>query len=122
MNLLARVLNVMVPVFIGVCGQIFLKLGMSAVGPLKTQPVWQYFFKAFLNWQVLCGFSLYFLSSLFWMLVLSKEDLSFAYPLLSVGYVLILLFSFLIFKEHVSFVRWFGVLVIIFGVILISRS
>ena len=112
----------MVPVFIGIFGQLFLKAGMTTVGVMGSMPLLEYFIKAFTNIKVLTGFSLYFLSSLFWMLVLAKIDLSYAYPLLSVGYIVILVASSLLFKEHISMVRWTGALVIMLGVVLISRS
>jgi len=117
-----RVMNVMVPVLIGILGQLFLKYGMTRVGSFGNMPVLEYFFRAFTNIPVLIGFFLYFVSSLFWMIVLSREQLSFAYPLLAVGYVIVVIASIFLFKEHVSFIRWLGVFVIILGVILISRS
>lgn len=116
---------VLVPVLIGVVGQVFLKQGMSEVGKFNISAVGMIlpqFIKAFMNPWVLCGFALYFLSSLFWMMVLSRVELSVAYPLLSLGYVFVLLASWVLFKEPVSAVRWSGVLVIMLGVTLISRS
>jgi multidrug transporter EmrE-like cation transporter len=116
---------VLVPVLIGVLGQIFLKKGMSEVGQFNVssaQVILPQFIKAFTNLWVLSGFAFYFLSSLFWMMVLSRVDLSVAYPLLSLGYVFILIASWLFFKESVSLIRWTGVLVIMSGVVLISRS
>ncbi|GBR75456.1 transporter EamA family [Candidatus Termititenax persephonae] len=119
------ILLVLVPVLIGVVGQLFLKKGMSLVGQfdfgLAAQIVPQ-FVRAFTNPWVLAGFIFYFVSSLFWMIVLSRVDLSFAYPLLSLGYAVVLLASFFFFREPVSAVRWLGVLVIMLGVTLISRS
>ncbi len=122
MLMFLRVWNVFIPVSIGIVGQLFMKVGMSRVGEMGATPVFQYFFKVFTNLHVLVGLSFYFMSSLFWMMVLAKEDLSFAYPLLSMGYVLVLLASVFVFKEDVSLIRWSGALVIIAGVILISRS
>lgn len=116
---------VLVPVLIGVVGQIFLKYGMAQVGKFSFESaahILPQFVRAFSNIWVLTGFAFYFLSSLFWMIVLSKVDLSIAYPLLSMGYVFVLLASWLLFKEPVTLVRWAGVLVIMFGVTLISRQ
>jgi len=116
---------VMVPVLIGVIGQILLKKGMLAVGQFDFSAASQLlpqFIRAFLNPYVFMGFVFYFLSSLFWMVVLSKVELSVAYPLLSLGYVFVLLASWFLFREPVSLIRWLGVLVIICGVTLVSRS
>jgi len=116
---------VMVPVLIGVIGQILLKKGMLAVGQFDfaaTDQLLPQFIRAFLNPYVFMGFVFYFLSSLFWMVVLSKVELSVAYPLLSLGYIFVLLASWFLFREPVSPIRWLGVLVIICGVTLVSRS
>ncbi|MDR2431809.1 MAG: EamA family transporter [Candidatus Margulisbacteria bacterium] len=114
---------VLAPVLIGIVGQILLKKGMLVVGQFDfaAQLIPQ-FVRAFLNPYVLLGFVFYFLSSLFWMIVLSRVELSIAYPMLSLGYIFVLCASFFLFKEPVSAVRWLGVLVIVCGVTLISRS
>ena len=119
------VLLVLVPVLIGVIGQLLLKKGMSAVGQFDFTDAGRIipqFYTAFTNPWVFAGFVFYFVSSLFWMIVLSRVELSVAYPLLSLGYVFVLLASFFLFNETVSPVRWLGVLVIMLGVTLISRS
>ena len=122
---LQTVLMVLVPVLIGVVGQILLKKGMSEVGQFDFGAISQIlpqFIRAFLNPYVFMGFVFYFLSSLFWMIVLSKVQLSVAYPMLSLGYVFVLIASWFLFKEPVTVIRWLGVLVIMLGVTLISRS
>ena len=119
------VLLVLVPVLIGVIGQLLLKKGMSMVGQFDFADVGQIipqFYRAFTNLWVFAGFVFYFVSSLFWMIVLSRVELSVAYPLLSLGYVFVLLSSFFLFGENISAMRWAGVLVIMLGVTLISRS
>ena len=42
--------------------------------------------------------------------------------MLSLGYILVLLFSALILKEPVSAVRWIGALVVVLGVFMITRT
>lgn len=116
---------VLVPVLIGVIGQILLKKGMLEVGKFdfgSLSGLIPQFIKAFSNLYVLSGFFFYFISSLFWMIVLSKVDLSVAYPLLSLGYVFVLCASWLLFHEPVTLIRWAGVIVIMTGVTLISQT
>ena len=67
------------------------------------------------------GLVLYAVSVINWVVVLGKLDLSVAYPLMSIGYIFTLLLGAWLFKEPVSFTRIAGVLVIIFGVVLITR-
>ena len=66
--------------------------------------------------------ALYGVSAMIWTVVLSKLDLSLAYPMVSMGYVLVVFLSWLILKEPVSLLRIAGLAVICCGVLLISRS
>ena len=59
---------------------------------------------------------------LFYLVAISKLDLSMAYPMVSLNYAIILFISRIFFKENVTPLRWLGVVFIIFGVFLISRS
>lgn len=52
--------------------------------------------------------------------VLGDLDLSLAYPTVSVGYVLVIILSRVLFKESVSFTRWGAVAIICMGVILVG--
>lgn len=69
-------------------------------------------------------FGLLFLvsSSFFWLIAISKEDLSLAYPMISMGYVLVAVLSFLLFNDNLSLHRLLGIFVIVGGVFLMSRT
>lgn len=56
------------------------------------------------------------------MLVLSWADYSFVMPFIAVAYALVPLFGYLFLRERVTPARWFGIVLIVFGVILISRT
>jgi drug/metabolite transporter (DMT)-like permease len=109
-------------VLLAVTGQLLMKRGMVLFG---TFPANQLLFKLipmFMNPYVFFGFAAFGLSSLFWLIVLSRMELSLVYPLVSVAYVIVALFSYFVFKENVTLIRWVGVAVIMLGVFLISRS
>ena len=57
-----------------------------------------------------------------WLLGLQKLELSYAYPLVSFGYVLVNLLSAFFFHERVDRNRWLAVAVICVGVVLIAGS
>lgn len=57
-----------------------------------------------------------------WLLALSKLNISYAFPLLSAGYVFVALLARSCLGEVVSARRWFAIAVICFGVVLIARS
>jgi drug/metabolite transporter (DMT)-like permease len=123
-NTLKNFILVMAPISIGIVAQILLKTGMLQIGKFSVEisKLFMTFVGIFLNPFVLVGMFLYFAASLLWLIVLSRIDLSFAYPLLSIGYIFIVLYSDIVLKEEVSLVRWAGVLTICLGVFLISRS
>lgn len=57
-----------------------------------------------------------------WVLALSRIDLSYAFPLLSAGYILVALLSRFILKESLSWRRWLAIGVISVGVCIIAIS
>ena len=111
-------------VILGVCGQLLLKHGMSS-DPDRVDrfvEIVPRLVKAFLSPVVLAGFTLYFLSAALWLIVLTRNELSYAYPMLSMGYVLVVFLSWMLFGEAVTRTRLLGTLVVVFGVYLISRT
>ncbi len=71
---------------------------------------------------IILGFLCYGASSLLWLDVLSKLDISLAFPLVSLTYVITLFVGGLFFNEVITLTRVLGVLVIIGGVALVARS
>jgi multidrug transporter EmrE-like cation transporter len=71
---------------------------------------------------VVLGFALYLLSALSWLIILSRVDLSFAYPLISIGYILIMVLSRFMFNEQLTTLRVAGTLMVCAGVFVISLA
>ncbi len=111
-------------VILNVAGQLSLKYGMSQFGnfslSLSTLP--PVFLKAATNLNVLLGLVCYGLGFLVWLIVLAKAEVSYAYPLISLGYVFTAILARVMFGESVSFTRMAGILVTCVGVFLIARS
>jgi len=104
-------------------GQLFLKYGMNQVGSFDfSQGYVLSFLPVFSNVYVLIGVVLFVSSSFGWLLALSKVPLSYAYPIVSVGYVLVSLFSWVLFNEALSGLRILGLTVIVGGVFFLSRT
>ncbi|WP_041537664.1 EamA family transporter [Carboxydothermus hydrogenoformans] len=107
--------------FINVIGQFFIKKGVSGQElSLASLAGIKYFLTLFLQPYIIFGFLFYAVSSILWMFVLSKVDLSLAYPMLSFGYVLVLVISKFFLHEAVSLQRWIGVFLICGGMILLA--
>jgi len=74
------------------------------------------------NPYVLGGFGLYALSAALWLVVLSKVDVSFAYPFVGLGFVLTMLGGCFFMGEALGWMRVLGTVLVIGGVVLVSRS
>lgn len=118
---------ILISVVLAALAQLTLKHGINQVTdhgavPLDlTQPV-SLVRRVASNVSVLAGLATFVLSAAFWLVVLSKVSLSFAYPFVSLTYVLILLFDRLVLHESVSGLRWAGVALIVAGILLVSRT
>lgn len=104
--------------------QLLLKKGLLLVGgfPQNLSELGHFFAKAYTNAYILSAVFLTIVTALAWILAVSKTELSQIYPFMALSYVLVALFSLLIFKEDVTALRWVGIVVICFGVFLVSRS
>lgn len=107
---------------LAITGQLLMKFGMKAFGKFPITELLTKVIPMFMNPYVFLGLCAFFISSIFWLAVLSRLDLSLVYPMVSIGYVVVALFSWAFFGETVSMLRFAGIMVICLGVILISRS
>ena len=110
-------------VLLTVIGQILFKYGMNMVGRVNSlRDAFGKLTQAFLNPYVLSGIAIYGFTTLVWLVILSRVKLSIAYPMLSFGYVLSILFSWMLFKESIPKTRIIGALVICIGVYLVAQG
>ena len=71
--------------------------------------------------EIFIGLIFFGTSFLLWIKVLTKNELSYAYPMVSLGYVIVTIASFIIFNETLSLNKILGIVIIIFGVFLINK-
>lgn len=111
-------------VVLGVCGQLSMKSGMMGVrlSGASLGALLGGLAHAVIDPFVIGGIVLYACSAAVWLVVLSRVELSFAYPLVSTGYIAVVILSRVLFHEHVTLVRVAGAAVICLGVVLITRS
>jgi len=74
----------------------------------------------FLKPMILLGLALYAASVVNWVVVLSRMEVSVAYPLMSLGYLVTFVLGVWLFNESVSVTKIAGLAVILVGVVLIS--
>ncbi len=118
-------LLVIISSLLGVVGQIFLKMGMERLGVLNLSGLTaglQTASQVITTPLVILGLGCYGVSAAVWLVVLSRLDISLAYPLLALNFVLVPFLGWLFLGEQIPFYRWIGVGIILVGVIVISRT
>jgi drug/metabolite transporter (DMT)-like permease len=114
-----------VSVVFATAGQLTLKSAMGEIGRIGTAQLndaSSTIMRAAKEPKLWIGLFLFGISALFWLVVLSRVDLSIAYPFVGLSYIVVVGLSSVLFHEHVPPLRWVGVVVIAFGIALIGVS
>lgn len=104
--------------------QLMLKHGMTSLGSISfanANPIVKILEIVFSPW-VFAGLATFVISMASHLYVLSKVELSFAYPFLSLAYVAVAVFAYFIFKEDINAYRIAGIAFICVGTVLIAQS
>ncbi len=114
---------ILVTLILTAYGQLILKWRIDFYGALPEQFKLQllYFGKALLDPYIISSFVAAFLASLAWMAALTKFEISYAYPFMSLSFLLVLIFSYLLFNEPITLNKVVGLLLIIIGLYFASR-
>jgi drug/metabolite transporter (DMT)-like permease len=107
-----------------VYGQLIIKWQVDQAGefPPETAEKIMFILKLLLNPWVISSFASAFIASLFWMAAMTQFELSFAYPFMSLSYVVVMVLSFLFMNEAFTWNKVIGTLVIIAGLYIITRQ
>jgi drug/metabolite transporter (DMT)-like permease len=113
----------MITVFANAIAQILLKKGMTgdSGGILSSNTPIATTIASVLTPFVIVGLGLYVLAMGSHLIVLSKLDVSVAYPLLSLAYVVVALYAVFVMNESFTLSRAAGLLLICVGTWLITR-
>ena len=106
-----------------VYGQLIIKSQVSNAGefPEPTAEKIEFIARLLLNPLVLTGMASAFLASLAWMATLTQFELSFAYPFMSLSFVLVILISVILFGEALTLTKIVGTCLLVISLIIISR-
>ena len=105
-------------------GELVVKWQVDLAGPTPDAFMGklQYLGRMLMNPWIISVYASTFLAAMFWMLTLSKFDISYAYPYVSLTFPLILLAGVLVFSEPVSWHKVAGVTLIVAGIVVHSQS
>lgn len=104
--------------------QLLLKAGMTQIGHFEFSlanavPIGM---RVAGNIPIITGLSMYVMSVIVWLLVLSRVPVSFAYPMLSIGYIVNAIAAYYLFGEPLTSIRMLGIFIIISGVYLVAQG
>ena len=117
------VVVVIVSVVLTVVAQLLVKYGIDSLSvPAFADGLASGFMRVFTSGWVIFGIGLYFISALAWVYALSRVDLGYAYPFVSLSYVMIILSARFVLGETVPPVRWIGISLICVGVLLVAQT
>jgi multidrug transporter EmrE-like cation transporter len=115
---------ILATVLLNATSQILMKTGMTQVGRFEFSGASfrQMTLGAATNLFIICGLITMVVSMVTHLMSLSRFDVSFAFPFLSIAYVLVLLYGYFAMGENVSALRVAGISLVVAGTVLIARS
>jgi multidrug transporter EmrE-like cation transporter len=111
-------------VLLNAAAQLLLKAGTNAVGQFEFSyaNIYPVGMKLALEPHIIGGVACYVVSLVVWIMGLSRVEVSLAYPMLSIGYLINAIAAWYLFGESVGALRLTGIAFIIVGVFLVARS
>ncbi len=118
------IIFILFTVLTNAAAQLMLKQGMLSLGPLSftADTFIARIFQVVFNPWVFAGLATFVISMASHLYVLSKVELSFAYPFLSLAYVAVAVFAYFVFREDLNAWRIAGIAFICVGTVLIAQS
>ena len=121
--MIANLIFIVTSVLLNALAQILLKAGMKNFSNIDLKNnVIQTFMSIAINPYIICGFISYGISILLWLWVLSKVDVSYAYPFQALGYIVVTILAWLLFQENINLTRIIALIFITLGLIILALS
>jgi multidrug transporter EmrE-like cation transporter len=107
-----------------VYGQLIIKWQVTQAGSLPTNVPDRIWFlgRLILNPWIITSLIAGFFALLFWIVVMTKFDVSYAYPFMSSAFILVLVLSRAFFGEPITLFKALGIVLIMAGIIVASRG
>ncbi len=125
MQFILNHLYLLLAISFGVVSQLIIKWKMSAFS-FDDYETWQdkfaLAFSMLLNPYIIISLILTLLAGVTWMIAMTKFEISYAYPFTLLGLVLVTIFSVVFFGESINAYKVSGIVLIIFGIVVIGRS
>lgn len=123
-NILLKNKYILLTIFFTVYSQTIMRWQVSGAGelPADMQGKLHFILHLFLNPWVISSIFATLLAGVSWMLAMSQFEISYAYPWISLNFVLMLLIGAMLFGESFSMQKLLGTLFIVVGIVVIARG
>lgn len=114
-----------ISLFFAIYSQLIFKWKASLAGQFPNsgyQDQFFYFLKLILNPWIISAFISTILSGLYWFASISILELSKAYPFIGINFILMFYFGVYFFNENFTWSKFIGTLIVILGLIIISKN
>ena len=98
------------------------QVGAAGEPPLDGPGKMRFVLTLLVNPWVLSGIVATFFAGVSWMLAMTRFEISYAYPFISLNYIVILAAGILLFNESLSQQKILGTVIVIVGIALISKG
>lgn len=117
-------LYILATIVLTVYGQVVLKMRMTVFGemPVGVLAKGRFFIAVLTDPLIFSTFAAAFLASIAWIIVLTRFELSYAYPFTSLNFIIVLVLSVILMQETMSFQKLVGVLFIVLGTLIAARA
>lgn len=119
-----NILLILSSVILNAFAQLFIRQGMLKLGniSMNISELWNMIIQSISNIYIWAGMMSYAISILLWMVVLSKVNVSLAYPFLSIGYIVTAVIAYFAFNEPITIQKILGIAIICVGVVVLTYS
>lgn len=124
MNRFLDHLYIFLTVIFTVYSQLVMRWQVGAAGDIPSDAPGKIRFIAtmLVNPWVMTGIVSTFLSGVSWMLAMTRFEISYAYPFISLNYVIVFTASILLFNESLSAPKIIGTVLVMVGIVVISKG
>jgi len=122
---MAKYIYVLLTILFTTYGQLMLKWRLSKLHNIPQNIPAKFLFLSkviFTDFYVMSGFAAAYIAALCWMSAISKLQLNIAYPFMSLSFVLVFVFSVVLFHEKANMMQIAGLLLILCGVGLLGNA
>jgi multidrug transporter EmrE-like cation transporter len=116
---------IIISILLSSAAQLLLKYGASSPSIQKaiySHSILNLFYAMISTPQIILGLVCFGVSLILWIVILSRTDVSYAYPFVALGICLTILAGWFFFNESLSLLRIIGVVIVVAGVITVANS